>query len=68
MKRVLLTGATGFVGRSLAAILAQGGYEVRAAVRTDGSAVSGLWRPPASEDDCTLVALLVMPLDVDEPS
>ena len=41
MKRVLLTGATGFVGRSLCAILAQAGYEVRAVTRTAGTAVSG---------------------------
>lgn len=41
MKRVLLTGANGFVGRSLCAALGQSGYEVRAAVRTADAAVAG---------------------------
>jgi nucleoside-diphosphate-sugar epimerase len=41
LKRVLLTGATGFVGRSLSAILAQAGYEVRAVTRTPGATVPG---------------------------
>ena len=41
MKRVLLTGASGFVGRSLCATLAQSGYEVRAALRTAGVTVPG---------------------------
>jgi nucleoside-diphosphate-sugar epimerase len=33
--RVLLTGATGFVGRTLAGVLADAGYVVRAALRRD---------------------------------
>lgn len=41
MTRVLLTGATGFVGRTLAPALAAAGYTVRAALRTEGSV-----RPP----------------------
>ena len=35
-KRVLLTGATGFIGRHLAAALARAGWVVRGAVRTAG--------------------------------
>jgi nucleoside-diphosphate-sugar epimerase len=35
MTRVLLTGATGFVGRALAPALAEAGYTVRAALRTE---------------------------------
>jgi nucleoside-diphosphate-sugar epimerase len=35
MTRVLVTGATGFVGRSLCMALADAGYTVRAALRTD---------------------------------
>jgi nucleoside-diphosphate-sugar epimerase len=35
MKRVLVTGATGFVGRMLCETLAREGYRVRAALRTD---------------------------------
>jgi nucleoside-diphosphate-sugar epimerase len=34
MKRVLVTGATGFVGRTLCDVLAQSGYLVRCALRT----------------------------------
>ena len=37
MKRVLVTGCTGFVGRVVCDALAYGGYIVRAAVRTDRS-------------------------------
>ena len=43
MKRVLVTGATGFVGRVLCETLAQSGYTVRAALRDDrpvGSAIA----------------------------
>ena len=35
MRRVLITGATGFVGRVLCARLAEAGYRLRAALRTD---------------------------------
>ena len=35
MTRVLITGATGFVGRQLCESLSHQGYEVRAALRTD---------------------------------
>jgi nucleoside-diphosphate-sugar epimerase len=41
LKRVLLTGANGFVGRSLCAALGQSGYEVRAAVRSADVVVPG---------------------------
>jgi nucleoside-diphosphate-sugar epimerase len=41
LKRVLLTGASGFVGRSLCTALGQSGYEVRAAVRTADAVVPG---------------------------
>jgi len=40
MKRVLVTGATGFVGRELCTRLASRGFAVRAAVRTPGSGVA----------------------------
>lgn len=39
--RVLVTGATGLVGRALCVRLAAAGYTVRAAVRADAQAVSG---------------------------
>ena len=39
MTRVLLTGATGFVGRTLAPALAAAGYTVRAALRTEGGVI-----------------------------
>ncbi len=39
--RVLLTGATGFVGRALSAVLSGAGYVVRAAVRESGRAPPG---------------------------
>lgn len=35
MTRVLVTGATGFVGSTLCELLVQAGYQVRAALRTD---------------------------------
>ena len=44
MTKVLVTGATGFVGRPLCETLVQSGYAVRAAVRTDRPVV-----PPAAE-------------------
>lgn len=37
MKRVLVTGATGFVGGHLCEMLIQHGYRVRAALRSDGA-------------------------------
>ncbi|MBL0729258.1 NAD(P)H-binding protein [Piscinibacter sp. HJYY11] len=40
--KVLLTGATGFIGRHLAIALAQAGHEVVAAVRTPGRALPGV--------------------------
>jgi nucleoside-diphosphate-sugar epimerase len=36
MRRVLVTGATGFVGRELCGVLARAGCSVRAALRSDG--------------------------------
>jgi nucleoside-diphosphate-sugar epimerase len=36
LQRVLITGATGFVGRTLCAVLAESGYRVRAATRGQG--------------------------------
>jgi nucleoside-diphosphate-sugar epimerase len=41
MKRLLLTGATGFVGRNLCMLLAASGYTVRAAARSAGAAPDG---------------------------
>jgi nucleoside-diphosphate-sugar epimerase len=41
MKRVLVTGATGFVGRALCPDLARAGYVVRAMVRADRLAPAG---------------------------
>jgi nucleoside-diphosphate-sugar epimerase len=41
VSRVLLTGATGFVGRALCGHLAQCGYTVRAALRSDGALPEG---------------------------
>jgi nucleoside-diphosphate-sugar epimerase len=42
MTCVLVTGATGFIGSVLCETLAQAGYRVRAALRTDQSVPSGL--------------------------
>ncbi len=39
--RILVTGATGFVGRAVVPLLEQRGHAVRAAVRTAGAAVPG---------------------------
>lgn len=44
MQRVLVTGATGFVGRTLTGVLLDSGYQVRAAVRKHSPAL-----PPAIE-------------------
>jgi nucleoside-diphosphate-sugar epimerase len=52
LKRVLLTGATGFVGRSLCASLAQAGYEVRAVTRTAGTTVPGAAQHVRISDIC----------------
>jgi nucleoside-diphosphate-sugar epimerase len=41
MTRVLVTGATGFVGRTLCELLVHSGYTVRAALRNEGKALSG---------------------------
>jgi nucleoside-diphosphate-sugar epimerase len=41
LKRVLVTGATGFVGHTLCQVLAKAGYEIRAATRTPGAVVAG---------------------------
>src|SRR5690348_7318951 len=41
MKTLLVTGATGFVGRRLCALLEPHGYRVRAAVRDGGAAPIG---------------------------
>jgi nucleoside-diphosphate-sugar epimerase len=42
MRRVLVTGATGFVGRELCGVLARAGCSVRAALRADGDAPRGV--------------------------
>ena len=42
--RILVTGASGFVGRHLTAVLAELGHEVRAAVRTAPPLAAGsIW-------------------------
>ena len=41
MTRVLVTGATGFVGRTLCEVLAASGYRVRAALRSDRAPEGG---------------------------
>lgn len=70
MKRVLLTGASGFVGRPLAAILAQAGHEIRAVTRKAGTIVPGAaqhvcfgdisgatdWKEALSGVDCVIHA------------
>src|SRR5438874_4285762 len=48
MTRVLVTGASGFVGSVLCPVLAQAGYAVRAALRSSGTAPPGV-------TDCVLV-------------
>jgi nucleoside-diphosphate-sugar epimerase len=42
LKRVLVTGASGFVGRCLCAVLAGRGYRVRAAIRSVTPATAGI--------------------------
>lgn len=42
MRRVLVTGATGFVGRELCGVLARAGCSVRAALRADGDVPWGV--------------------------
>jgi nucleoside-diphosphate-sugar epimerase len=42
MRRVLVTGATGFVGQTLCGILARSGYTVRAALRNDRGVPTGI--------------------------
>lgn len=42
MRRVLVTGATGFVGRELCGVLARAGCTVRAALRTGGNVPSAV--------------------------
>lgn len=41
LSRILVTGATGFIGRPLAAALAAQGHHVRAVVRRDGVGIAG---------------------------
>src|SRR5438067_2463876 len=41
MSRILVTGADGFVGNTLCPMLAQAGYVVRAALRTDRPVPAG---------------------------
>lgn len=48
MPRVLITGATGLVGRALCAHLSQAGYTVRAALRSGGA-------PPPGATECTII-------------
>lgn len=42
MSRILITGATGFVGRAVCPVLANAGHQVRAAVRSSQSRVQGV--------------------------
>ena len=53
MKRVLLTGATGFVGRQLCAQLATAPYVLRAAIRSAGAAPMGAAEVVAVGDLCS---------------
>lgn len=42
-ERILVTGATGFVGHTLCRLLTESGFEVRAAVRKKGASASGIY-------------------------
>ncbi|MCK5659676.1 MAG: NAD-dependent epimerase/dehydratase family protein, partial [Alphaproteobacteria bacterium] len=42
MKKILVTGATGFIGRNLCAFLKEKGYSVRAAVRNSMRDIAGV--------------------------
>lgn len=58
MKRVLVTGATGFIGRHALAPLAARGYEVHAVARHAGVAAGAHWHAADLLDDGAAAALL----------
>lgn len=65
MRRIAVTGATGFVGRHVAERLREAGFEVRALVRRDapGLAAAGIALVPGTLDDEASLRTLVQGTD-----